>query len=465
MIRALAFCLSGALALASTPRTLRVDLHHQGTATTESFSLDRVVLEPLAWPGNPAKPHDDTNLGKYRFEVRDAKTGKVLYSRGFASIMGEWQDTAEARKRSRVFEESLRFPCPEGPVTVVYQKRGATLAFEDLWKVDVDPKDPFVDRANPRPAGALLKIHHGGDSASKVDLLILGDGYTPSERGKFEKDARRMSALLFAHEPFKSRKGDFNVWGLCPPAQESGISRPSTGIHRHSPVGATYDAFGSERYVLTFENKAFREFASQAPYDFVEILVNGKTYGGGGIHQLYGTVASDNAFSPYVFVHEFGHHFAGLADEYYTSDVALELGKPRQEPWEPNVTADPRNPKWKERLTPGLPLPTPWKKAEFEAFSHGIQKERRAIRAANQPESVMEALFQREKVHETRLLGTDAHSGQVGAFEGANYEATGYYRSQEDCIMFTRDEAGFCAACRKAIEGVIGQYSGQGGRP
>lgn len=459
MFRALALLLSSALALASTPRTLRVDLHHQGTATTESFSLDRVVLEPLPWPGNPAKPLDDSNLGKYRFEVRDPKSGKVLYSRGFASIMGEWQDTAEAQKRSRVFEESLRFPCPEAPVTVAYQKRNGAMAFEDVWKVDVDPKDTFVDRAKPRSAGPLVKIVNHGDSASKVDLLILGDGYTAAERPKFEKDARRLSALLFAQEPFKSHQADFNVWGLCPGAQESGISRPSTGIHRHSPVGATYDAFGSERYVLTFDNKALREVASQAPYDFVEILVNGKTYGGGGIHQLYSTVASDNAFAPYLFIHEFAHHFAGLADEYYTSDVALELGKPRQEPWEPNVTADPRNPKWKELVTPGLPLPTPWKKAEFEAYSHAIQKERRAIRAANQPESVMEALFRRGAAHETTLLGTDTHSGKIGAFEGANYEATGYFRSQEDCIMFSRNQVGFCAACRKAIECVIRQYA------
>ncbi len=459
MFRALALLLASALAVASTPRTLRVDLHHQGTATTEGFSLDRVVLEPLPWPGNPAKSIDDSNLGKYRFEVRDSKSGKVLYSRGFASVMGEWQDTAEAQKQSRVFEESLRFPCPDGPVTVVYQKRNAAMAFDEVWRVEVDPAGTFVDRAKPRSAGNLMKIVHHGDSASKVDVLILGDGYTAAERPKFLKDARRLSALLFAQEPFKSHKADFNVWGLCPAAQESGISRPSTGLHRHSPVGATYDAFGSERYVLTFENKAMREMASQAPYDFVEILVNGQTYGGGGIHQLYSTVASDNAFAPYLFIHEFAHHFAGLADEYYTSDVALELGKPRLEPWEPNVTADPRNPKWKELLTPGLALPTPWKKAEFEAYSHGIQKERRAIRAANQPESVMEALFRCEEAHETTLLGTDAHSGKVGAFEGANYEATGYYRSQEDCIMFSRNEVGFCAACRRAIEGVIQQYS------
>lgn len=448
------------LPAAPPPRTLRVDYVHQGTATTESFGLDRVVLEPLPWPGNPAKPVDDSNLGKFKFEVRNAKTKELLYSRGFASIFGEWQDTAEAAKRSRAFSESFRFPKPGGPVEIHLFRRAEGNGWKEIWTLDVDPGAQDVDTSAPLSAGGLVAIQKSGDPSSKVDFLILGDGYTAAERPKFIKDAKRLAALLFAVPPYQEHKADFNVWGLCPPARESGISRPSTGIHRRNPAGSTYDAFQSERYVLTFDNRAFRELASQAPYDFVEILVNGRTYGGGGIHQLYSTVASDNAFSPYIFVHEFGHHLAGLADEYYTSDSVLEAGKPRTEPWEPNVTADPKRPKWMALLSPGIALPTPWKKSEFETFSHGIQAERRAIRAAGKPEKVMEDLFRREREHETRLLGTDLHSGEVGAFEGANYEATGYFRSQEDCIMFTRDEVGFCAACAKAIRGVIAQYAG-----
>ncbi len=455
---AVASALAGAGTPAQPPRTLRVDVVHSGTAATEAFGLDRVVREPLPWPGNPRKAVDDSNLGLCRFEVRDAKTQEVLYSRGYATIFGEWRDTPEAKVRARAFGESFRFPEPAGPVEVVVFTRNPDLSWKEVWRVPVDPRAQDVVQSVPANAGPLIPILKSGPSASKVDLLILGDGYTAAERPKFLKDAQRMAFLLLTQEPFKSRAKDFNVWGLCPPARESGISRPSTGVHRRSPAGATYDAFGSERYILTFDNRAWRDLASQAPYDFVEILVNGRTYGGGGIHQLYGTVSSDNAFTPYVFVHEFGHHFAGLADEYYTSDVAQELGKPRQEPWEPNVTADPKNPKWKALLSPGVPLPTPWKKAEFEAFSHAIQKERRQIRADRRPESEMEALFSREKAHETQLLNRDAHSGKVGAFEGALYEAAGYFRAQEDCIMFTRDEVGFCAACRAALEKVIDQY-------
>jgi hypothetical protein len=213
--------------------------------------------------------------------------------------------------------------------------------------------------------------------------------------------------------------------------------------------------------MLTFENRSFRDVASFAPYEFVEVLANSRTYGGGGIHNLYSTVAADSLFSPYVFVHEFGHHFAALADEYYTSDVAYEPSAARIEPWEPNVTAllDPSVLKWKDLVAPGAPLPTPWPKERFEAMSRDFQGRRKKIRAANAPEEQMDALFQEEKVEETKLLGSDPFAGKVGAFEGAMYEAKGYFRPQIDCIMFTRNDVGFCAVCRRGIGVVIDLYT------
>jgi hypothetical protein len=228
-----------------------------------------------------------------------------------------------------------------------------------------------------------------------------------------------------------------------------------------SPLGASYDAFGSERYVLTFENRAFRDYAANAPYDFVEILVNGKTYGGGGIFGLYSTVAADSLWAPYVFVHEFGHHFAGLADEYYTSPVAYAPPGERVEPWEPNVTAllDPGNLKWRDLVSGGAPIPTPWNKPEYEEYSRAIQKRRAEIRAERRPESVMDALFTEEKQRETAMFAAEKYAGRVGAFEGAMYEAKGYFRPQVDCIMFSRNDAGFCAVCRRAIERVIDLYA------
>ena len=447
---------------ATAAKTMRVDYYHTGNATSERFSLDRVVIEPLPWPGSPARAIDDTNLGKYFFEVIDPATNRAVYSRGFASVYGEWETTGEAKEIDRTFHESLRFPAPAGPVQVVVKKRGPGNAFREAWSLRVDPKDMFVDPSPPPSPGPLLEIERHGEPADKVDFLILGDGYTAGERGKFEQDARRLADILFATSPFKERRADFNVWGLCPPAEESGISRPSTGLHRRSRVGATYDAFGSERYILTFENRSFRDVASFAPYEFVEILTNTRTYGGGGIFGQYSTVAADSLWAPYVFVHEFGHHFAALADEYYTSDVAYESVAERPEPWEPNVTAlhDPAALKWKDLVKPGTPLPTPWPKEQFEKQAREIQQRRRKIRAENRPEEEMDALFREQQRAEMKLLSAAKHARDVGAFEGANYEAKGYFRPQIDCIMFTRDEVPFCAVCQRAIERVIDLYAG-----
>ena len=332
---------------------MRVDYYHTGNEKEERFSLDRVLIEPLPWAGNPARPLDDTNRGKYFFEVRDAASAAPIYSRGFSSIYGEWETTAEAKAMHRTFAESLRFPAPARPVRVTVSKRDARNVFREIWTFTIDPADKFVEKGTTPGAGGLIRIHQAGDPTEKLDLLILGDGYTSRERGKFERDARRLTEVFFATEPFKARKADINVWGLVPPSAQSGISRPSQGIHRRTPVGATYDAFDSERYILTFDNRAFRDIASNAPYDVVEILTNTATYGGGGIFGLYSTVAADSAWAPYLFVHEFGHHIAGLADEYYTSDVAYLPATDRIEPWEPNVTAlqDPATLKWKDAVT------------------------------------------------------------------------------------------------------------------
>ncbi len=460
--------LAAALGAAEPPATWRLDLYHTGGpapggGVVEIWSLDRVVVEPLPWPGHPAGNLDPSGAGKYRFEVRDPE-GTLLYSRGFASIFGEWETTAEAGERHRTFHESLRFPASDGPVEVVVAKRDAANAFQEVWRVGLDPADMFLDRSSP-PRQQLLEIEVHGPPPDKVDVLLLGDGYTVAQcAGEFPADARRLSELLFAHQPFAARRADFNVWGLCPPAAESGISRPSTGLHRRSPVGATYDAFGSERYVLTFDNRAWRDLASWAPYEFVEILVNGETYGGGGIHNLFATVAVDNDWADYVFIHEFGHHFAGLADEYYTSPVAYEPPATIVEPWEPNVSAlvDRHAIKWQDLVAATTPIPTPWPKAEFEEHARGIQERRAAIRAERRPESEMSALFAEQRAFEEALLGGAEHAGLVGAFQGANYDALAFYRPAIDCVMFSRDRVPFCPVCSRAIEAVIDLYAPPG---
>ena len=460
-ISALFFMFSASASAA--PQTMRLDYYHTGGHQQELFSLDRVIIEPLPWPGDLSKAIDDTNLGKYFFEVKDQTTKRVLYSRGFASIYGEWETTNEAKSILRTFQESLRFPAPTTPVEVVLKKRDARNVFRDLWSTVIDPQDQFIDRSKSPAPAPVITIQKTGDPATKVDFLILGDGYTAAEAQKFEADVRRLTEVLFATSPFKEHRKDFNVWALCPPAVESGISRPSTGIHHDSPLGATYDAFGSERYVLTFDNRAVRKAAAFAPYEFIEILANNRTYGGGGIFNLYSTVAVDNAFASYVFVHEFGHHFAGLADEYYTSSVAYAPATDRVEPWEPNVTAllDVSTLKWRTLVSPFAsvtPIPTAWNKEAFENYSREIQKRRAQLRKDKRPEQEMEALFREELEHEKVMFTAEKHAGQVGAFEGAMYEARGYYRPEIDCIMFSRTDH-FCAVCRHAIERIIDLYS------
>jgi IgA Peptidase M64/Peptidase M64 N-terminus len=442
-------------------RTMRVDYFHTGGPKSgETVALDRVVNDG-PWPGSRSRLVDGTNLGKYLFEVQDKASGRLLYSRGFASIYGEWETTPEVRTAHRTFHESMRFPWPRQPVQVTLKKRQADNAFAAIWSGDVDPGSRFVNSATlPDRTGIVATLFEHGPAHQKVDLLVISEGYTAAQMPKFRKDAARLVGALFAEEPFRSRRSDFNVRLLELASPESGVNRPNAGVFHRTPVSAEYNIFDSERYVLTLDNKALRDAASAAPYEFIEILVNDATYGGGGVFNDHATSSVDSAFSDYVFVHEFGHHFAALADEYYTSDVAYETGGVKQEPWEPNVTAlaDPAASKWRDLVTPGTPLPTPWRKEAFEQHSRSIQERRRAIRKRNGPEEEMNALFREQREWEEKFLAGEQHAKAVGAFEGASYEPRGLYRPQVDCIMFSRDRVGFCRVCQRALAAIIDLY-------
>ena len=447
------------LANAENPRTLRVDYYHSGNSETEMFSLDRVVLEPLQFSGNLGQRIDQTLRGKYVFEVIDPESGVVAWSRSFSSIYGEWETTGEARRMNRTFHESLRFPVQDSEFDVVLKKRGTRNQFAEIWKIRLDPNDYLVHQETAAYADNVVAIEHNGDSATKVDVLLLGDGYTADDQDAFVQKAHELTELLFATPPFSERRSDFNVWALAPPARASGVSRPSTGKYRDSPIGATYDAFRSERYVLTNDNREWRRIASSTPYDFVEILTNSDTYGGGGIYGLFSTAAANSEWAGYVFIHEFGHHFAGLADEYYTSSVAYEAPTEIIEPYQPNVTAllDPAQLKWRHLVDDDTPLPTPWPKDDYEAHSLAFQARRANMREENVAESAMNKLFHDNQDIVEGMFSVAPHPDDVGAFEGALYQARGYYRSEQNCIMFTRT-TDFCRVCAAAIQEVIDEY-------
>jgi len=443
-------------------KTLRFDYYHSGTAGHEEISVDQFRVEG-DWPGSRKHLVDDTNLGKFLFQVIDVASNRVIYSRGFCSIFGEWETTAEASQGIwRTFHESQRFPEPKMPCQLVIKKRGTAGAFREIFTTQVDPSSRFVDRSALGSSGRVWEVFKNGPPQYKVDLLVLGDGYIPEELGKYRKDVKRLVSVLFETEPFHSRRDDFNVWAIDLPSEESGISNPRSGVWKNSALGLSFNAFDSDRYVLSFENKTIREVAAQAPYDTMIMVFNGRKYGGGGIFNLWATCASDSEVAPYVFVHELGHSFAGLADEYYTSDVAYEdFNAPGTEPWEPNVTAllDGTELKWKDHTGASTPIPTPWNQDAYDKAAYEYQEKRSQLRAEGASEEAVEQLFEEIKQKTTPMLNSEEYAGRVGAFEGAGYQAKGLFRPSVDCIMFSRNPKTFCKVCEEALIRVINLYS------
>jgi hypothetical protein len=444
-----------------TGQTMRLDYVHSGTAHEEHIAIDAIRIEK-DWAGTSSQLIDVSNTGKYLFEIIDVGSNRLMFSQGFASIYGEWETTGEAARGVwRSFHESARFPEPKRSFQFVLKKRRTDGTFSQIYTTVVDPKSRFVDRSSIAPRGEVWNVFESGPAATKVDVLILSEGYTAKEKDKFHKDVKRLVDVMFATEPFKSRKKDFNVRAVDLADPASGISNPRKGVWRKTTLGLSFNAFDSDRYVLTYENKTMREIAAQAPYDAIIMLANDRKYGGGGIYNLWATVTSDTEPAGYVFVHEFGHSFAGLADEYYSSPVSYEeFTPPGVEPWEPNVTAllDKSNVKWKHLMDADTPLPTPWNKDAYDSWDRELQKKRAQLTATQASDSTMEVLFREVKSASTVMLSKESYAGKVGAFEGAAYEARGMYRPQVDCIMFTRNDVPFCKVCLDALNKTIDRY-------
>jgi len=451
-----------------TGQTLRIDLHHFGSAESEDWAVDSLRIEG-PWAGPRRGLSDALDLGDYRVVVTDAESGAALWREGFSCIFVEWQSTGEARERSGSFHESHRVPEPRRTARLAIERRAPDGTFAEAFALEIDPTSRFVDRAPVLPPhGARVRpVFVHGHPAEKVDLLFLGDGYAEHEMRQWRRDVERLTEALFAVEPYRSRRDDFNVRAIDIASPRSGITNPRAGEWNHTPLGLSFNALDSDRYMLTLRNRELRDLAALAPYDALILVANTRKYGGGGIYNLYSTAAARSSQADYLVVHEFGHAFAGLADEYYTSPVSYEdFGPPDTEPWSPNATTLPGGagsaPKWADLvdIDADTPIPTPWNQPAYDRIARAYQAERAALRERGAPEEEVEALFDRFRAKSLPLLDVERHAGKVGAFEGAAYRAKGVYRPEVDCVMFTRNRLEFCAVCRRSLDAVIDRQVG-----
>ncbi len=455
--------------------TLRVDYYHTGDAQEEIISLDQVWRQGI-WSGSRIHLIDDLDLGRYYTKVYDVQSGELLYSKGFDSYFGEWKTTAPAAEGiRRTYHESALIPFPLHSIEFALEVRQEDMTLKEVFRVKIDPQWHLIRRDALDPDVLVMKAAYHGDPHARVDIAILGDGYTAAEEGKFRADVERFADLMLGYEPYRSMADHFNIWGVLKPSQESGCDEPSRGVHRNTALGSTFDSLGSERYLLTEDNRVIRDVAANAPYDLLYIMVNHERYGGGGIYNLFCTFTSDNQWSPFVFLHEFGHSFAGLADEYYSSSTAYNDFYPAgMEPHERNITAllDPANLKWKHLLTDDVALPTPWRKGEYDAMDEEYNRGRARLNGkikdlmtnGGSTQEIDAAKAEGEawsKSHQDQVdqwFKSSEFFGEVGAFEGAGYVSQGMYRSEIDCIMFTKGLKKFCAACAAGIREVTARY-------
>ncbi len=439
-----------------TGELLRIDYFHYGSKNQEEVVLDQMYKEPL-WPGSRRSLIDTLNLGIYLVKVFDLQTNQLIYSHGFSTLFNEWQTTDEAVNGGRkVIHETVQIPFPRRAVQIDFLRRdrrnhftrliGSWIVKPDSWKIRAEKRAPQV---------TVYRIIENGDPIEKVDLVILAEGYTREEAEKFQGDAQKMVETLFGFEPFRSHREDFNVTALFVPSPQSGTDDPAFGVYRQTILNSSFKTFGLQRYLMTYDNKTVRDIASAVPHEALIILVNSKAYGGGGIYNLYAASTSDNKWSGYIFVHEFGHSFGGLGDEYYSSTVAYNEFYPQGvEPWEPNITAllDPNHLKWEQFVKIGTPIPTPWGKEEYDRRNEEYHKKYQELRRKGASQSKIQKLEKKHREWLRKFFAQNPYRGVVGAFEGAGYASRGLYRPALDCIMFSRKMIPFDPVCRAALE-------------
>lgn len=436
---------------------LRIDCIHSGTAEEEFYAIDELWQEPF-WGGNKNSLIDTTNLGATLFQVFDKQTHTLIFSRGLCTIFEEWRTTDEAHQGiRRSFSESFRMPWPKSPVQISVSTRDRKGQFQEIWTFEIDPLNPNIRKEVPYKNIKTTAYIKNGNPENKVDIVVLPEGYTKKEMKAFRKKVARLFDRFFQTEPYASYQKAFNVWTIEFPSAESGIDNPNQGIFRDNAFSSSFNALGIDRYVLTFDNKTMRKVASRVPYDYIVILANEKKYGGGGIFNLYAIFTVNHERSETVFLHEFGHLFGGLGDEYYTSTVTYNEFYPLDiEPWEPNLTicTDRAQLKWKTFLHPETPIPTPWEKEIFDRHQEEYQKTLAQLQNAHSPKSKIDSLNASHSQWIKEFFASQQYKDCVGAFEGAGYTSKGLYRPSLLCCMFSGN-AEYDPVCRHAIERMI----------
>ncbi|HDZ41514.1 MAG TPA: peptidase M64 [Bacteroidetes bacterium] len=396
-----------------TDKTLRFDFMLAGDHdTTIAYPLE--MKEEPFYGGSLNNLVDPFHYGNLRYYIYDTESGELIYSRGYGSLFQEWQTTAEAKRISRSFYEVATLPFPKNEVRFVLKKYMKDGSLQKVYETLIDPGDYFIRKEPVKKAGHV-RIAGNNDHHNAVDLAFIAEGYTAEEMDKFHDDVRRLSSILLDYEPFRQYRESINIWAVDAISDESGTDVPGEGIYRKTVLNSSFYTFGLDRYLTTFDIKSVRDYAAVVPYDNIIVLINSERYGGGGMYNYYSGTTSDHMLTPQVFTHEFGHGFAGLADEYYTSDVAYEEFYPFDvEPWEPNITTlVDFGSKWKDMTDRNIPTPTP-------------------------------------PAHEYR--------DKIGLFEGGGYSAKGIYRPQIDCRMKSNEADSFCRVCREALRQMIEFY-------
>jgi hypothetical protein len=395
-------------------KTMRVDYSHVGNNENEEFYLQEIKEEAF-WGGSHKNLIDTFFYGGFMINIYNKETNALIYSRGFNSLFQEWQSTDEAKKVQKSFYEVAVFPYPKNDIIFEISVRNKKGGFDSKFKTEINPNSYFIKKEKVKQY-ETFDIVKNGDAAEKVDIVFIFDGYTKDEQDKLVADAERFAGYFFDYSPFKENKEKFNIHAIKVISEESGTDIPGKDIWKNTAVNSTFYTFDSERYLTTSDIKTLRDIASLVPYDQIFLIVNTAKYGGGGIYNYWSITCADDALAKYVFLHEFGHGFGGLADEYYNDDVAVEDYYPADvEPWEPNITnlVDFEKKQWSTMIDKKTPRPTP-------------------------PE---------EKYYKT-----------VGLFEGGGYIAKGMYRPYYKCEMKTL-MVGYCPVCNRAILDMINFYS------